>query len=62
MSDRTPEQILADWRACERAHEANPSPESARRIEELRAEHAAAVKARQGQADELAELSPLHSA
>ena len=62
MSDRTPEQIIAEWRAWERAHEANPSPESARRIEELRTEHATAIEARQGQADELAELSPLRTA
>jgi len=46
----------------ERTHDANPTPESARRIGELRAEHAAAIEARQGQADELAELSPLRSA
>jgi hypothetical protein len=62
MNDRTPEQILADWRESERAHEAAPSPELARRIHELRREHAAAIEARQDQADELAEFSPLRSA
>jgi hypothetical protein len=62
MSDRTPEQILADWRELERAHASAPSAELAQRIDALRREHAAAIEARQDQADELAELSPLHSA
>lgn len=61
MSDRTPEQILAEWRECERQHDGEPSPELARRIEELRSEHAAAIEARQVVAAELAELSPLRS-
>ena len=61
MSDRTPEQILADWRDCERRHADGPSPELARRIEELRVEHATAVLARRDEAEELAELSPLRS-
>lgn len=62
MSDRTPERILADWRESERAYEATPSPALAVRIDELRREHAAAIDALQAEADELAELSPLHSA
>lgn len=62
MNDRTPEQILAEWREFERAHEATPSLELAGRIDELRREHAAAIEARQVQAHELAELSPLRSA
>ena len=62
MSDRTPEQILADWRECERAYAGDPSSHLASRLEELRAEHAAAMAARQDQADELAELNPLRSA
>ena len=61
MNDRTPEQILADWRDCERRHADRPSPELARRIEELRVEHATAVLARRDEAEELAELSPLRS-
>jgi hypothetical protein len=61
MNDRTPEQILADWRESERAYAATPSPELAQRIDELRREHASAIEARQDQADELAELSPLRS-
>ena len=62
MSDRTPEQILADWRACERRHAEDPSPELAKRIDELRMEHAAAVESRHVQAEELAELTPVRSA
>jgi len=62
MSDRTPEQILAEWRECERAYEGGPSAELASRLEALRAEHAAAMEARQDQADELAELSPMRLA
>lgn len=62
MNDRTPEQIFADWRELERAHEAAPSPDLDLRIDELRREHASAIEARQGQADALAELSPLRSA
>jgi hypothetical protein len=61
MNDRTPEQILADWREAERANAAAPSPELAKRIDELRREHGSAIEARQDQADELAELSPLRS-
>jgi hypothetical protein len=61
MSDRTPEQILAEWRDCERRHADEPSPELAGRIEELRAEHASAIHARRDEAEELAELSPLRS-
>lgn len=62
MSDRTPEQILTEWRDCERRHSAAPSPELARRIEELRIEHAAAIDARRDEADALADLSPARSA
>ncbi len=62
MSDRTPEQILADWRDCERRHAKDPSPELARRIDDLRMEHAAAVEARHVQAEELADLTPARSA
>ena len=62
MSDRTPEQILADWRDCERRHADNPTPELARRIDELRQEHAAAVQDRHVQAEELADLTPIRSA
>ncbi len=62
MSDRTPEQILADWRDCERRHAKDPTPELARRIDELRGEHAAAVEARHVQAEELADLTPIRSA
>jgi hypothetical protein len=61
MSERTPEQILAEWRQCERLHDQAPSDEMARRIEALRREHAAAIESRQIVADELAELSPLRS-
>ena len=61
MSDRTPEQILAEWRDCERRHADGPSPELARRIEELRAEHANALHVRRDEAEELASLSPLQS-
>ena len=62
MSDRTPEQILADWRDCERRNAEDPTPELARRIDELRKEHAAAVEARHVQAEELADLTPARSA
>ena len=61
MNDRTPEQILAEWRDCERRHADGPTAELARRIEELRTEHAIAVHARRDEAEELAELSPLRS-
>ncbi len=59
MSDRTPEQILAEWREYERRHDDNPSSELAARIDELRREHAAAVDERHIQAEELADLSPV---
>ena len=62
MSDRTPEQILADWREQERQQALDPSPERATRIDELRREHAAAVDARHNQAEELADMSRLRSA
>jgi hypothetical protein len=62
MSDRTPEQILTEWRDYERRHAARPSPELARRIEELRLEHADAIDARRDEAEELADLSPARSA
>jgi hypothetical protein len=62
MSDRTPEQILADWRECERRHAEDPSPELARMIDELRKEHAAAVESRHVQAEELAGLNPVRQA
>ena len=62
MSDRTPEQILAEWRECERRQAVAPSAELANRIEELRMEHAAAVDARHVQAEELADLSRLRPA
>ena len=58
MSDRTPEQILIDWRDCERRYAARPSAELAARIEELRAEHADAMHDRQHEAEELADLRP----
>lgn len=61
MSDRTPEQILTDWRDCERRYAAEPSADLAARIEELRAEHAAAVHDRQHEADELADLRPVRT-
>jgi hypothetical protein len=61
MSDRTPEQILAEWRDCERRHADGPSAELARRIDQLRVEHADAVLARHDEAEELAEFSPLRS-
>ena len=61
MSDRTPEQILTEWREHERRHAASPSPELARRIEELRAEHADAIRDRRDEAEELADLSPVRS-
>ncbi len=61
MSDRTPEQILAEWREYERRHDDDPSSELARRIDELRREHAAAVEERHVQAEELADLSPIRS-
>jgi hypothetical protein len=62
MSDRTPEQILADWRECERRYAEDPTPDLAGRIDALRAEHAAAVESRHVQAEELAELTPARSA
>jgi hypothetical protein len=62
MSDRTPEQILIEWREYERRHAAAPSVELARRIEELRMEHADAIHARRGEAEELADLSSVRSA
>jgi hypothetical protein len=62
MSDRTPEQILTDWRDCERRHAEDPSPELARRIDDLRMEHAEAVEARHVQAEELADFTPARSA
>lgn len=61
MTDRTPEQILAEWRECERRYEENPTSELARRIDDLRREHAAAVDERHTQAEELADLSPIRS-
>jgi hypothetical protein len=61
MSERTPEQILTEWRDCERRLALDHSPELARRIEDLRLEHAAAVDARRVQAEELAELHPMRS-
>jgi hypothetical protein len=62
MSDRTPEQILAEWRDCERRHADAPSPQLAQRIEELRLEHADAISARRDEAEELADLSSVRSA
>ena len=62
MSDRTPEQILNEWRECERRYAADPSAELAHRIEELRTEHAMAIHARRDEAEELADLTPLRSA
>lgn len=62
MSERTPEQILNEWREFERRHAVDPSPELARRIEELRIEHADAIHARRDEAEELADLSPTRSA
>lgn len=62
MTDRTPEQILAEWRECERRHAADPSPELALRIEELRIEHGDAIHDRRDEAEELADLRPARSA
>jgi hypothetical protein len=62
MSDRTPEQILADWRESERRYAEDPTPDLARRIDQLRLEHAAAVEARHVQAEELADMNPVRSA
>jgi hypothetical protein len=62
MSERTPEQILADWRESERRYAADPTLELARRIDALRMEHAAAVQARHVEAAELADLTPVRSA
>jgi hypothetical protein len=62
MSDRTPEQILADWRESERRYGEDPTPDLARRIDQLRLEHAAAVEARHVQAEELADMNPVRSA
>jgi hypothetical protein len=61
MTDRTPEQILAEWRECERRHDAEPSPELAQRIEELRVEHASAIHDRRDEAEELADLRPVRA-
>jgi hypothetical protein len=61
MSERTPEQILAEWRECERSYAVASSPELARRIEQLRIEHADAVHDRRDEAEELADLSPARS-
>lgn len=62
MSERTPEQILTEWRECERASADAPSLELARRVEELRSEYAAALNDRRVEAEELADLTPLRSA
>jgi hypothetical protein len=62
MNDRTPEQILNEWRACDRLYATDPSPELAHRIEQLRTEHATAIDDRRDEAEELAGLSPARSA
>lgn len=61
MTDRTPEQILVEWRDCERRQADQPSQVLAQRIEELRLEHAAAIYDRRVEAEELADLSPIRS-
>ncbi len=56
MTDRTPEVILADWRAVEA--ELDPDdvdPALLARIVELRSEHAEALAAREKEARELAQ-------
>jgi hypothetical protein len=52
--DRTVEMILTEWRAAEAAIDGGaPDPELAARIETLRAEHAAALEAREQAARDL---------
>jgi hypothetical protein len=54
MTPRPPETILAEWRAAEAAIDGDePDPELVERIERLRAEHAAALAARDDEAREL---------
>jgi hypothetical protein len=56
LTDRTPERILAEWRAAEA--ELDPDdvdPSLFARITELRDEHAAAVASREDEARELAQ-------
>jgi hypothetical protein len=57
MADRPLDAILSDWRAAESEHDRDgghaPPPELAARLDALRDEHAAAIEARQTQADEL---------
>ena len=56
MTDRNLEQILAEWRAAEAALDPDDvDPSLLARIIELRAEHAAALAAREGEARELAQ-------
>jgi hypothetical protein len=53
MPDRTVETILAEWRAAEAALEAASDPEIVALVDRLRAEHTAAIEAREHDADEL---------
>lgn len=54
MTLRPPETILAEWRAAEAAVDGGePDPELVAHIERLRAEHAAAMAARDDEAREL---------
>jgi len=53
MPDRTVETILAEWRAAEAALEAASDPDIVALVDRLRAEHSAAIKARDYEADEL---------
>ena len=56
VTDRSPEQILVEWRAAEAALDPDDvEPSLLARIIELRAEHAAAVAARGDEARELAQ-------
>ena len=55
MSTRSPETILAEWRVAEAmAAERTVSDTLAARIEQLRREHAAAIRDRREEAHELA--------
>ena len=50
---RSPEEILAEWRAVEAAETEAPDQVLRLRIEALKAEHAAALEARSAQARQL---------
>lgn len=53
LPGRSPEEILADWRAAEAAVTDTPDPDLESRIERLKAEHAEAVRARSTEARQL---------